>query len=141
MLPEIPGGETPDLHLLDALRVDPAAPDVVAVIELADVGLDVEERGAVQHVDPADPDGVALDGDDLDEGDPDRVRAAEMAYGKDPALLAAVDERALAQAKAVCPVEVVEEDDVGEPLDPFEPLGILGKDLDRPLRFGEDALD
>src|SRR5690554_8227724 len=107
MLPEIPGGETPDLHLLDALRVDPAAPDLVAVVELADVGLDVEERRAVQHVDPADPDGVALDGDDLDEGDPDRVRAVAVAYGKDPAFPAAVGEQTLAQGKPVYPVEMV----------------------------------
>jgi len=102
------------------------------VVEPADVGFDVRGRCAAQQIHLVHPGGVSPSGDDLDKRDPDRVRAVDVPYGKDPSLPAAIDKLSLKQAKPARRVEIGEEEDVGEPFGPLQPFRVLRKDLDRP---------
>ena len=115
--------------------LEPAAPDVAGgCVEERDVRLQVEHGRAVEQVEPADDDRVGLDGHDLGEREPERVRPARRARRERPARLV-VEERRHRLVPAGRLVEVCQHPDVREARDVAQAAPVRLGDLD-PRRPG-----
>jgi hypothetical protein len=96
------------------------------------VGLDVEDGRAVEHVDASDVEPRPVAPQQLDDGEGDRVRPPRRAGGED-AVRSVVDGRHADEAVALGSVEDPEHEEVREALDVREPRLEVGPDV-------EDAL-
>ncbi len=125
--------------LVDADLIEPAAARIAwRPVEPGHIRLDVDDRRAVDDVDPGERHARRGDLDDLDEAEADGVDPARGPAGEDPhgASLAAQQERHLLQRRhlaASAPVQPGEHPRAIEPGEPGKPVGESRLELDHAL--------
>jgi len=102
------------LDVIDVLLVHPPALRLFSMIELANVGLDVEEGRFVEDVHPANLQDVTSDREQLDDRDSYGIWPVEVAYGKDPARLFTIEKGLLKEGAASRPMKLPVESGPGE---------------------------
>ena len=112
---------------------EPAAAEVFGG-DAGEVGLDVEDGCAVEHVDAVDVKGGSLAAEEADGGEADWVWPARGAGGED-AVRAVVGGRVGGEVEAVDAVEGPEDVEVGEALDVGEAGGELGQEAEDAFGF------
>ncbi len=119
--------------------VQPTAPQFPGR-DSGQVGLDVDDRRAIQHVDATYPQDVGLATEQLDHGQTERVGTTRRAGGEDP-VLELVGRIAAEQLVVIGAVEDPDHEEVRKTLDVAQPVGELGPDLDLALRdmLGSEA--
>jgi len=113
----------------------PSGPDVCVAVKLWHVGLDVEQRCAVQNVHVLDTKDTVFDTVQCDYGKAYGVRPLGGASGKDAPGLG-VHERDEPQAESLAAVEMVEQDDVREAIEILQSCLVLFKYLDCSVNTG-----
>jgi len=93
------------------------------------VGLDVKDGGAVQDVHIAQVDGVARNPGQLQHGQADGIGARGRAGGEN-AVVGIVEERPHHQGKALHPMEMVEQENMGKTFQVAQAPGEIRVDLD-----------
>ena len=121
--------------------LQPSGSDGCGAVKLGHVGLDVQQRRAVEHVHVLDVQNAVLDPVQLHDGETDGIGPPGGAGGEEAAVLG-VQKRNNLQLESLAAVEVVEENDVREPIEILQPGLVGGENLDRPMNTGRaDRLD
>lgn len=123
------------------LVVNPAALHLIAVVELPDIGFDIDQRCPVQYVDTLHLQDVLFYLKEPDNRESQRVRAVEMAYGKDAPLFLTVKEWFLEKAYVRCPIETVQQVQVRERFDVTQAFGEFREDLNISYGRVKNTLD
>ena len=97
-------------------------------IERGNVGFDVEQGRAVQHVHVLDMQNTFLDAIQLYDRKTDGIRSLGSSGGKKP-VRTGIHEGHDAQLESLTAMEVVQQDDVGETFEVLQPLVIVPKHL------------
>src|SRR5262245_56331428 len=100
-----------------------------------EIGLDVEERRAIQAIETDHRQPVAINAQKLDDAHGDGVGPGRGAQREGPASNAAMS-RNLEHKRARRPVHPIEKDDMGAGFDVLESLAPAGVDLDNANRLG-----
>jgi hypothetical protein len=98
------------------------------------VGLEIENGGAVEHVETADVQGIAIAAEEFDDGESDGIWAARRAGGED-AVRAVVDGRSAEQLIIFGAVEDPDDEQVREAFDVGEAEGELREDFEDAFGF------
>jgi hypothetical protein len=93
------------------------------------VGLEIENGGAVEHVETADVQGIAFTAEEFDDGESDGIWAARGAGGED-AVWAVIDGRSAEQLIIFGAVEDPDDEQVREAFDVGEAEGELREDFE-----------
>jgi hypothetical protein len=112
--------------------IKPARPDIDLMVKFWNIRLNVEKGGTVQDVHILDMQSAVLYPLQLDNGKADRIRPFGCSCGENPARLG-IHERDDLQVESLAAVEMVEEDDMGKPIEILQPGSVFFKDFDGPF--------
>jgi hypothetical protein len=116
-------------------RFKPSLADIFLSVA-SGIGLDIQDRGSINHIKPGDEEPVFFPSDQPDNGDTQRIGTAG-ASGGEHAALPAVEGRVGDQAGSGRPVEIENYDQMGESVYVFESLNQLRQKFDFSLYIFE----
>jgi len=140
-VPEFFWRTVPRCDIIKVLVVNPAALHIIAVVELPDIGFDIDQRCPVQYIDTFYLQDVLFNFKEPDNRESQRVGAVEMAYGKDAPLFFPVKKWFLEKAYVRCAIETVQQIQVRERFDVTQAFGEFREDLNISYGRVKNTLD
>lgn len=140
-VPEFFWRAVPRCDIIKMLVVNPAAFHLIAVVELPDIGFDIDQRCPVQYIDTFHLEDIFFYLKEPDNRESQRVRAVEMPYGKDAPFFFPIKEWFLEKAYVRCAIETVQQVQVRERFDITQAFSEFREDFHIPYRRVENTLD